>query len=233
MDIPTAEELEWLESDSLLPEFEEEEVVEEEYIIEVDAGSKESNLSRRIQGKQSNSFHDPKSTIDHYNPTSHKKFPLCLTCCPDPVASPVHRKRVRSEEKEDDGASKKPVLDGEERGIKRRELDDDGEEEDEDWLRHSPPPKETVADATTTESDQPMSEAAAEEKIISRFASEIEGDCIPVTGPSGDRVYAKMSLGVGDVDGGGQRKFHSEKSVNGRWAFSSFFVYATICVLCF
>lgn len=48
MDIPAAEELEWLESNSLLPEYEEEEyiVVEDEEV----AASKKSNLSK-FQGK--------------------------------------------------------------------------------------------------------------------------------------------------------------------------------------
>ncbi|XP_078429313.1 P-loop containing nucleoside triphosphate hydrolases superfamily protein [Wolffia australiana] len=32
-----------------------------------------------------------------------------------------------------------------------------------------------------------------EERFLSRFASEIDGDCVPVTGPCGERVYAKMS----------------------------------------
>lgn len=108
----------------------------------------------------------------------------------------------------------------EERGNKRRELDDEG---DEDWLRYSPPqqqPEEAAADVAT-ESDQPMSVEVAEEKIISRFISEIEGDCMPVTGPGGDRVYAKMSSGLAV---GGPMRLHREKSANGWWAFSSFFV---------
>uniref|UniRef100_A0A453IFN9 AAA+ ATPase domain-containing protein n=1 Tax=Aegilops tauschii subsp. strangulata TaxID=200361 RepID=A0A453IFN9_AEGTS len=48
---------------------------------------------------------------------------------------------------------------------------------DEDWLRYSPPP---------------AAEAVAE-KIVSRFASEIQGDSMPVTAPNGERVYAKLA----------------------------------------
>jgi chromosome transmission fidelity protein 18 len=57
--------------------------------------------------------------------------------------------------------------------------------EDEDWLRYSPPPAAEVVVAETT---------------ISRFASEIQGDCVPITAPNGERVYAK--LGVDGLVGG-------------------------------
>lgn len=63
--------------------------------------------------------------------------------------------------------------------------------DDEDWLRYSPPPQESdpipmVEERTTAD--------AVEEKIVWRYASEIDGDFIPVTAPSlGDRVYAKIS----------------------------------------
>lgn len=50
---------------------------------------------------------------------------------------------------------------------------------DEDWLRYSPPPAPEVISA---------------EKTISRFASEIQGDCVPVTAPNGERVYAKLAM---------------------------------------
>lgn len=66
---------------------------------------------------------------------------------------------------------------------KRSRIDDlePEPESEEDWLRYSPPPQET---------NHVVEEP--EEKILSRYASQIDGDCIPVTAPSGDRVYAKM-----------------------------------------
>jgi chromosome transmission fidelity protein 18 len=66
---------------------------------------------------------------------------------------------------------------------KRSRIDDlePEQESEEDWLRYSPPPQET---------NHVVEEP--EEKILSRYASQIDGDCIPVTAPSGDRVYAKM-----------------------------------------
>lgn len=60
------------------------------------------------------------------------------------------------------------------------------DEADEDWLRYSPPKGDAVPDV-------PLTDVVAEEKIISRFAADIDGECMPVTAPSGVRVYAKMS----------------------------------------
>ncbi|KAF3457642.1 hypothetical protein FNV43_RR02300 [Rhamnella rubrinervis] len=59
---------------------------------------------------------------------------------------------------------------------------------DEDWLRYSPP-----------EESDPMVEegagAVVEEKLVWRYASEIDGDFIPVTAPSGgDRAYVKINV---------------------------------------
>ncbi|WJZ82894.1 hypothetical protein VitviT2T_002617 [Vitis vinifera] len=52
------------------------------------------------------------------------------------------------------------------------------------WLRYSLP--------QNSDGDlEPM--VVDEERIVSRYASEIDGDCIPVTRPGGDRVYLKIS----------------------------------------
>ncbi|QCE05592.1 chromosome transmission fidelity protein 18 [Vigna unguiculata] len=59
---------------------------------------------------------------------------------------------------------------------------------DEDWLRYSPPPQEPAAQETTF----------AKEKTLSRFASEIDGECMPITAPNGDRVYAKLTRFQGE-----------------------------------
>ncbi|KAE8076222.1 hypothetical protein FH972_014885 [Carpinus fangiana] len=68
---------------------------------------------------------------------------------------------------------------------KRSRFDDVDPKSDEDWLRYSPPPRETNQVVEERE-------RAVEEKIVSRYASQIDGACIPVTAPSGDRVYAKI-----------------------------------------
>lgn len=87
-------------------------------------------------------------------------------------------------------------------------------EADEDWLRYSPPPKapapDPVMDAAPV--DDVQAPAAIEEKVLSRFASEIDGECISVTGPGGDRVYAKMSRWVMETD---VKRLRIERPVNG------------------
>lgn len=61
-------------------------------------------------------------------------------------------------------------------------------EADEDWLRYSPPPEESEPMVV----EEPA--VVEEEKFVWRYASEIDGDFIPVTAPSGgDRVYAKIN----------------------------------------
>lgn len=60
---------------------------------------------------------------------------------------------------------------------------------DEDWLRYSPPQERNGGD----QEERVEVVVEKEERIVSRYASEIDGDFIPVTAPSGgDRVYAKI-----------------------------------------
>ncbi|KAH1229062.1 Chromosome transmission fidelity protein 18 [Glycine max] len=62
---------------------------------------------------------------------------------------------------------------------------------DEDWLRYSPPP--------VPEGEPAVEEMAFEkEKTLSRYASEIDGECMPITAPSGNRVYAKLNRFQGE-----------------------------------
>ncbi|XP_060179016.1 uncharacterized protein LOC132609167 isoform X4 [Lycium barbarum] len=68
---------------------------------------------------------------------------------------------------------------------KRSRVEVDVEDNDEDWLRFSPPKQ--------PDEEEPMEEEEGE-KILAKYASEIDGDCIPVTGlDDGERVYAKIS----------------------------------------
>ncbi|XP_071720190.1 uncharacterized protein [Rutidosis leptorrhynchoides] len=66
-------------------------------------------------------------------------------------------------------------------------------EDDDEWMRYSPPPPlEEAADDVEV--------AEVKEKFISRFVADIDGDFMPVTGPDGDRVYAKLISEVYDDD---------------------------------
>ncbi|WJX17347.1 hypothetical protein P8452_07276 [Trifolium repens] len=61
---------------------------------------------------------------------------------------------------------------------------------EEDWLRYSPPP------TTTTTSVEEV--RFSKQKTLSRFASEIDGEVMPITAPNGDRVYTKLDRFYGD-----------------------------------
>lgn len=59
---------------------------------------------------------------------------------------------------------------------------------DEDWLRYFPPPSPVRAEEVRF----------SKEKTLSRFASEIDGEVMPVTAPNGDRVYTKLDRYYGE-----------------------------------
>ncbi|MBA0857319.1 hypothetical protein Goshw_010571 [Gossypium schwendimanii] len=63
------------------------------------------------------------------------------------------------------------------------DIEEEEEEEEEDWLRYAPPEETNVEVAVEKD----------EEVYLSRFMAAINGDCMPVTAPSGgERVYAKI-----------------------------------------
>ncbi|XBH56961.1 hypothetical protein VPH35_078664 [Triticum aestivum] len=142
MEMPDPEELEWMESNGLLPE-------EEEYAY----------------------FDDPDEGFlpaagDACKPHDPPQETATSPAKPADEVSEANLKRP---------PPPPPPEQEEERG-KRRNVDR-VDSVDEDWLRYSPPP---------------AAEAVAE-KIVSRFASEIQGDSMPVTAPNGERVYAKLA----------------------------------------
>ncbi|CAA0165036.1 unnamed protein product [Arabidopsis thaliana] len=79
---------------------------------------------------------------------------------------------------------------------KRSKIDDNRVEiEDEDWLRFSPV-KEVVH---VMEEEEEV--VIPQETMLSRYASEIDGECFPITAPDGgDRVYAKFCRALGDEE---------------------------------
>lgn len=191
-DIPLPEELEWLESNSLLPEddpdfyppYEEEDLPEP---------------STKTPGNfpfQSLSPPPPSSFFSSYfiDP-SHSYL-----SDPTVAVNQASKKRPWSE---------KEGVSDEKRSRKSPET-----EADEDWLRYSPPPRapapDPVMDAAPV--DDVQAPAAIDEKVLSRFASEIDGECISVTDPGGDRVYAKMSRWVMESD---VKRLRIERPVNG------------------
>ncbi|KAK4266311.1 hypothetical protein QN277_027254 [Acacia crassicarpa] len=67
---------------------------------------------------------------------------------------------------------------------KRCRTDESARATDEDWLRYSPP--------KGNESVVVEQGSFVREKMLSRYASEIDGECMPITAPNGDRVYARL-----------------------------------------
>ena len=78
---------------------------------------------------------------------------------------------------------------------------------EEDWLRYSLP-QDSDGDL------EPM--VVDEERIVSRYVSEIDGECIPVTGPGGNRVYLKISATGSD---GRLKKLDLEGRTKGESSF--------------
>ncbi|KAG7653069.1 AAA+ ATPase domain [Arabidopsis suecica] len=79
---------------------------------------------------------------------------------------------------------------------KRSKIDDNRVEiEDEDWLRFSP--VKEVVHAMEEEEEVVI----PQETILSRYASEIDGECVPITAPDGgERVYVKFCRALGDEE---------------------------------
>jgi len=64
---------------------------------------------------------------------------------------------------------------------------EDSHAEEEDWLRPPPTSEVTVEEVRFSK-----------DKRLSRFASEIDGEVMPVTAPNGDRVYTKLDRYYGE-----------------------------------
>lgn len=111
----------------------------------------------------------------------------------------IDRKRSRSDSP-DESLSEAAVLPEE----KRSRTDDSARETDQDWLRYSPRQR----------SDPVVAEL--KEKKLSRYASEIDGECIPVTAPNGDRVYAKLNRLEGEER---LKKLDVRANSNGRMSY--------------
>ncbi|PSS24093.1 Chromosome transmission fidelity protein [Actinidia chinensis var. chinensis] len=219
MDIPLPEELEWLEANSHLhDDFEDlnppEPYPEEEDEFQPQQTPKPTLSIPHKPTRITNPSTIPKSQIDSKKrfrsdgPDScnsdgrdqsedngiddwlrYSKPTLSIPPQPSPTTDPSQtpktqincKKRFRS-----DGPDSSNPDGGANLEDKRGRVDDlRVENDDEDWLRYKPPQNEAA------EVVEPV--VIEEEKIVSRYASEIDGDCVPVTGFDGERVYAKMS----------------------------------------
>ncbi|GLT97836.1 hypothetical protein SLE2022_153820 [Rubroshorea leprosula] len=140
-------------------------------------------LPEELELLEANSHYYDEPCLD---PSSPDPYSSSAARSPDspPSASPEingqkrPRHSVDSESPSDENKRAKIIDVDENAGI---QIDDDDDEED--WLRYSPPPQ----DSNTTVA------GVQEEIYLSRYASAIDGDFLPVTAPSsGDRVYARV-----------------------------------------
>ncbi|KAF7131899.1 hypothetical protein RHSIM_Rhsim09G0051800 [Rhododendron simsii] len=182
MDIPLPDELEWLEANSHFhddyPDF-------------------DDPSQPYPQDEHEHEFQPQSNHQNHQQPQPPKPT-LSIPPKTAPTAKTQIKKRFRS-----DGQDSLVTEEGARSEDKRKRGDDvrleneegEGEGAEEDWLRYSPPHTEEWGGMV----DEDV--VFEEERVVSRFASEIDGDFVPVTGLDGERVYAKMTSRVEEMNG--------------------------------
>ncbi|XP_027767712.1 chromosome transmission fidelity protein 18 homolog [Solanum pennellii] len=166
MEFPDAAELEWLEANATYPDEEEDDLEFDDDFLQQPTSPPGS--------EQIASQPDPKPTLSLPPKPSIPKPQL-------PINS---RKRFLPDDPELSSDDRNVVVITEE---KRSRVEDN----DEDWLRYSPP-KQPEEDEPMVVEQELEQEPEPEEKILAKYALEIDGDCTPVTGLDGERVYAKI-----------------------------------------
>ncbi|KAH6786798.1 P-loop containing nucleoside triphosphate hydrolases superfamily protein [Perilla frutescens var. hirtella] len=191
MDIPDFEELEWLESHGVDDEF------DDDFELDVEPPSPPSSPSSDKPPQRPTLSLPPKPSPfkpqSQINPTSRKRAGSDLL---NSISLDVNDKNgKRSRNGEDEARNEKfaqsecpdigPMGSG---NVGDSEKNNEGSDDDEEWLRFSPP-RDTVEEMEVVEE-------VVQERILSRYATEIDGDCVPITGLDGERVYAKICSSV-------------------------------------
>ncbi|VFR01092.1 unnamed protein product [Cuscuta campestris] len=170
MDIPDPSELEWLESNS--------------YHVHDDL-----NLEDDFQQPPSPPS-EPDEEIACVNPVKDADFPEPrnppLQLPPKPTLAIPPKPPVPNQTKKRFRPDLGPIVpeNGASVQEKRIRVERVEIECEEDWLSFSPPPVPPAPEEVEKEEEK--------EKTLSRYAMEINGDCVPVTGLDGERVYAKI-----------------------------------------
>ncbi|XP_027118993.2 uncharacterized protein [Coffea arabica] len=171
MDFPDLQELEWLEANN--SNF------QDDVDFDLDFPPEPPSPPSELEPPRDS----PEPKIPSFKPT------LSLPPKPSPIKTQTNlKKRFRPDLSPDliDRGDGRPTGDPEE---KRSRVDNGDDEEDEDWLRY-PPPRPV---AGNVDAGVAMSESEkVEERVLSRYATEIDGDYVPITGLDGERVYAKI-----------------------------------------
>ncbi|MCD7456580.1 Subunit of a complex with Ctf18p [Datura stramonium] len=165
MEFPDAAELEWLEANATYPDDDDDLEFEDDFFQQPPSPPSE-----------------PRSEQIAYQPDPKPSLSLPpKPSLPKPQLQINGRKRFLPDDPESSDDRNAVVITEEKRSrVERSEQEDN----DEDWLRYSPP-KQPEEEPMVVEKEQ-------EEKILAKYALEIDGDCTPVTGLDGERVYAKI-----------------------------------------
>lgn len=228
MDIPDLEELEWLESSALDDQF------DDDFELDVEPPSPPS---------------PPSSSKPLQRPTLSLP-PKPSPFKPQPQTSPTPKKRAGSDllnlislDVNDNpflGKSGKRSRNGEGEARSENftlpecpdvgsmesgdaEKNNEGSDDDEEWLRRSSP-RDTVEEMEVVED-------VTQERILSRFATEIDGDCVPITGLDGERVYAKICSSVEMDDEGRNDKLSFRRDHEGEAITFDVFVNLINCFI--
>ncbi|KAF9611196.1 hypothetical protein IFM89_027510 [Coptis chinensis] len=150
-------------------------------------------------------FYPEEEEEDYQQPQAPKPKPLLKL--PEPSPIPFHnqinnKKRLWSNTNNSTTASTSAQVINDKRNRVETSVN---EPEDEEWLRFSPENVE-MNDSSVVEEE--------EEKFISRFVSEIEGNCMAITGLDGSRVYAKMTSNV-EMNDSSAKKLNIKGYANG------------------
>ncbi|XP_057783612.1 uncharacterized protein LOC131001284 [Salvia miltiorrhiza] len=185
MDIPDLEELEWLESHA-----QDDDQFDDDFDLDVEPPSPPSSPSQRpplsLPPKPS-----PFKPQPQIYPTSNKRAGSDLLNSISLDATDNHyldsnwANGKRSRNEEDEARHEKFALP---ECPDVSEENKEGSDDDKEWLRCSPP-RDTFEEMEVVEDGE-------QERILSRYATEIDGDCVPITGLDGERVYAKICSSV-------------------------------------
>lgn len=190
MDIPDLDELEWLESHA-----QDDDQFDDDFELDVEPPSPPSSPSRDKPPHRPALSLPPKPSPfkphPQINPTSKKRAGSDLLNSISLDASDNHyldsnvTNVKRSRNGEDEARNEKfaqpecPDVSEEKK---------EGSDDDEEWLRCSP--------HRDSFEEMEVVEEVEQERILSRYATEIDGDCVPITGLDGERVYAKICSSV-------------------------------------
>lgn len=229
MDIPDLEELEWLESSALDDQF------DDDFELDVEPPSPPS----------------PPASSNHPQRPTLSLPPKPSPFKPQPLTTHISKKRAGSDLLDSISLDEndKPYIDtngkrsknGEDEARNENftnpELSEVGpmaggdvgdtennhqvSDDDEEFLRCTVP-RDTVEEMEVVEE-------AVQEKILSRFASEIDGDCVPITGLGGERVYAKICSSVDMDEEGRYKKLNFRQNHAGEALTFNVFLHSIVC----